>query len=132
MGRLRAVDTNVLVRYIVRDDPIQSPVADQIVAEPCFVSETVLLELAWVLRSNFGLNRATLASTLRDLIALSSVEMNDELLAVWAIERFAAGADFADMIHIIACRTADSFASFEDKLDKKAGPDSPIPIETLR
>jgi predicted nucleic-acid-binding protein len=47
----------------------------------------------------------------------------------WAIERFAAGADFADMIHIVAARGAVAFVSFESRLSKLAGTASPMPIE---
>ena len=49
---MRAVDTNILVRLFVNDDPKQAAAARQVVAaEPIFVSKTVILELEWVLRS---------------------------------------------------------------------------------
>ena len=41
----------------------------------------------------------------------------------------AAGADFADMMHLISGRHSDVFVSFEDRLEQIAGPDSPMAIE---
>lgn len=48
---MRAVDTNVLARYYLRDDPVQSPLAASLLAAgDVFVPKTVVLELAWVLQ----------------------------------------------------------------------------------
>lgn len=43
-----------------------------------------------------------------------------------------AGADFADMMHVGAAEGASSFVTFDRKLERRAGPDSPVAIETLR
>lgn len=49
---MRAVDTNVLARYYLRDDAAQARVADRILSDgDVFVPKTVVLELEWVLRS---------------------------------------------------------------------------------
>lgn len=131
MGPLKSVDTNILARYVVGDDPDQAARATLALAEPSFVSLTVLLELAWLLSSRYGMDRATLAATLGDIAALPTIHMGEPALVEWAIDRFSAGADVADMIHIIASRNAESFVTFESRLARLAGPDSPIPIETL-
>lgn len=54
---MKSVDTNVLVRFILGDDPEQSAQAEAIVKEGVFVPITVLLELGWVLGSRYGLDR---------------------------------------------------------------------------
>ncbi|WP_419808087.1 type II toxin-antitoxin system VapC family toxin [Sphingomonas sp.] len=126
---MRAVDTNILARYIVGDDPDQSPRATAVLATPCFVSDTVLLETAWLLSSRFDFDRADLAATLQDIIQLPSLTVSDRIMMRWAIERFAAGADFADMMHLVGARHADVFISFETRLKAQAGPDTPIEIE---
>ena len=73
-----------------------------------------------------------LADTLLSLIAIPTVVIGDEPAIRWAIERTGShGADLADMLHLIAARQTDRFASFDRTLAKEAGSDAPIPIETL-
>lgn len=127
---MKAVDTNVLARYVMADDPVQSPVATAILAEPCFASDTVLVETAWLLSSRYGMDRPDLAATLLDLLRLPAFDVSDPTLVGWAIERFAAGADFADMMHLISSRHADAFISFETKLARQAGAKAPLAIAT--
>ncbi|MEH3158493.1 MAG: type II toxin-antitoxin system VapC family toxin [Sphingomonas taxi] len=126
---MKAVDTNIIARYVTNDDPVQSPIATAVLAQPSYISDTVLLESAWLLSSRYGYGRALLAATLSDLIELPSVTVSDPKLIQWAIGRFAGGADFADMMHLISGRHADAFVSFEDHLDRLAGSDTPFPIE---
>ncbi len=126
---MKAVDTNIIARYVTNDDPVQSPVATAIMAQPVYISDTVLLESAWLLSSRYGYGRALLADTLSDLVELPSVTVGDPALVRWAIGRFAEGADFADMMHLVSGRHADAFVSFEDRLDRLAGPGSPLAIE---
>lgn len=128
---MKAIDTNILVRYLTRDDPVQVPLADAVVAQPCFLTLTVLLETIWLLSSRYGMVRGQIAEALEALLELPSINTPDDQQVGWALRRFAAGADAADMIHIVASRDADSFISFEKKLARMAGPDSPLPIETL-
>lgn len=128
---MKAVDTNVLARFVLGDDPAQSALAAQLLGTPCFAPDTVLLETAWLLSSRFNLSRTTVAETLRDLISLPNLAVSNPEKLVWAIDRFAAGADFADMLHIVTSQGADSFVSFEKRLANLAGSESPLPIETL-
>jgi predicted nucleic-acid-binding protein len=128
---MKAVDTNVLARYILSDDPVQSPLAFRQLREPCFVSETVLLECAWLLSSKFDMDRPMLAASLRHLLDLPALTVRNPQLLSWAIDRFAAGADLADMIHIVDAGPVDAFVSFERRLKEAAGPDAPIPVERL-
>ena len=126
---MKAVDTNVLARYILGDDPEQARRAAAVLREPCFVSDTVLLELAWLLKSRFTVPRTKLAAILRKLLTMPTLTFADRALASWAVERFGAGADFADMLHIATAGPADTFVSFDDRMARQAGPDAPVPIE---
>ena len=65
---MRAVDTNVLVRLIVRDDPEQVDRAEAFVAQGAWVSLLVLAEAVWVLDSVYGLNRERIGIVVRMLI----------------------------------------------------------------
>ncbi|MBX9881725.1 MAG: type II toxin-antitoxin system VapC family toxin [Sphingomonas sp.] len=128
---MKSVDTNVLARFVVGDDPAQSARAAQLLQASCFIADTVLLETAWLLGSRYAMDRASVAATLRDLIDLPSVSVGDADGLCWAIERFAAGADFADMLHLHGSRSADAFVTFDQKVARVAAAASPLPIETL-
>lgn len=126
---MKAVDTNIVIRYITDDDPVQSPIATKVLSGPCYVSDTVLLETAWLLSSRYDFGRTLLAATLADLIRLPTITVSDPAWIAWAIERFAKGADLADMIHLVDARHTDAFISFEKRLGRLAGPQTPLPIE---
>ena len=131
MGRLNAVDTNIIARYILQDDPKQAAIATKLLAEPCFASDTVLVELAWLLSSRYGVGRADLAATLHDLLRLPALSVSNDALIGWAIDRFATGADFADMMHIVSAQGVDRFATFDQGITRDVGTDTPVAIETL-
>ena len=67
---MKGLDTNVLVRYLVQDDPEQGEIAASYIreikasGETCFINNIVLCELAWVLRSAYKLSRDEIISTL--------------------------------------------------------------------
>ena len=68
-----ALDSNVLIRYLVEDDPEQTRIAAEFVetrlsaSDPGFVSLVVLCEVAWTLKSGYGFERAQIQDTLRRL-----------------------------------------------------------------
>lgn len=128
---MRSIDTNVIVRYVMEDDEIQTPLAVRIFKEPCYVCDTVLLEVAWLLSSRYQLKRVALAGILSRIISLPMVTVVEPKRIAWAIERFAEGADFADMLHLIRAGAADSFATFDQAIARDAGPNPPVPVETL-
>ena len=126
---MRAVDTNIVARFILNDDPIQSPTARAVIIGGAHVPLTVLLEAAWLFRSRYKRSRAAIHQVLLRLIDLPSITVNEPDLVRWALDRYECGADIADMIHIAASTHASVFLSFEDKLADKAGPNSPVPVE---
>jgi len=71
---MRALDTNVLVRLIVRDEPLQTASAEAFVESGAWVSLVALVETIWVLKSTYGLTSAALIAT------LESVLDNDRLI----------------------------------------------------
>jgi predicted nucleic-acid-binding protein len=127
---VRAFDTCVLARAIVNDDPDQSSIAIRQLEIGGFVSLTVILELAWVLKSNFRYSRALLADTLDDLCRHPGLVLASEARIKWAAERLRAGADIGDLIHLIASEGLEAFVTFDDMV-KKVGADCPIQIELL-
>ena len=128
---LTALDTCVLARYIVRDDPKQSPIAEKRVAEGGYVPITVLLELAWLLRSQYRYSRTLVADTLEAMLELPALVIQDAEGVAWAATRIRAGADPGDVLHLIMCRGQDSFSTFDD-MTRQIGPNPPVPIFLIK
>lgn len=129
-----ALDTSVLARYILNDTFAEAQIATQIISEnECFLSWSVLLELCWVLESNAGLSKADIVEILRTLAHSKTIILPDAAAFIWATERYAVGADFADMVHLVSTVDGiDEFVTFDRKLAQQAGQEPPLPIRTLR
>ena len=126
----RAVDTNVVVRYLTNDDPAQAQVAERVLREGFVLTATVLMESEWVLRSAYRWPRGRIATAFAALIDLPTAAAVPDG-AAWAIDQFAKGADFADMAHIITATGSSAFATFDASIAAKVGDASPLAIETL-
>lgn len=92
-----AVDTNVLIRAVVRDDPAQASVAAKVLtkAELIAVALPCLCEFAWVLRKVYGFTPADVAIAIRALLAAANVEVNRPAVEA-GLSVLEAGGDFAD------------------------------------
>jgi predicted nucleic-acid-binding protein len=111
---MTGADTNVLVRFLTRDDEDQFQKALAFVKrEPVFVPDTVWLETEWVLRYAYGFDRAAIAKAFRDLLGLSQIHVEEPNRLLLAIEWHAAGLDFADALHLAASQETDAFATFD-------------------
>ena len=99
---------------------------------PIWVTDTVFLELGWVLGRKLGLDRATVADALTTLLRLETLHTGNPARLAWAIERFRAGADWADVVHLVSIGTAaNAFVTFDRHLGQAAGSFTPVPVETL-
>ena len=129
-----ALDTSVLARYILNDTTAEAHIAAQIISEnECVLSWSVLIELCWVLESSAGLPKADVVDILNTLAQSKTIILPNAAAVNWVIHRYAAGADFADMVHLIS--TVDGvaeFVTFDRKLARQAGQEPPLPIRTLR
>jgi predicted nucleic-acid-binding protein len=117
---MRAVDTNICVRVLVRDDERQFERAKAILAEPFILLPTVLIEVFWVLRSNYQLDRKTINERMTRLLGNERASIVAEESVAWAMEQFRQGADFADALHVALASDAGAitFATFEKQLTK--------------
>ncbi len=120
------LDTNVLIRYLVQDDPDQSRLASEFIEANCsdestgFICHVVLCELSWVLESNYGQSRNQIALVIEQLLQISQLQIT-EPEAVWrALSDFKkSNADFAD--HLIARGNVVNGCKATVTFDKKAG-----------
>lgn len=101
---MTGLDTNVLVRYVMQDDPRQSLRATRLIEslraeEPGFVPVVVLVELVWVLTGSYGLARSQLAMVLGKLLRSKELVVDRAELVAQALKRYIDdGADFADAL----------------------------------
>ena len=119
-----AVDTNVLIRFMVNDDARQHKRAVSLFrTHRIWLSRTVLLESEWVLRSAFGFEAHEVASAFTGLIGLPNVVCDEPAATSQAITALAAGMDFADAVHLQCAQNAacdEGFASFDTRFIKRA------------
>ncbi len=119
---MRAVDTNVLVRLLVNDEPAQAEAAQSaMAAEDVFVPKTVVIELEWVLRSAYDRSRAEIAISIEGLLAAAGVLVEDPSAVKQAVAWFRDGLDFADALHLASSGHADAFVTFDAALRRRAG-----------
>jgi predicted nucleic-acid-binding protein len=113
-----AVDTNVLVRAAVRDDPAQTEAATRIMAraEVLAIALSSVCEFVWVLRSVYGYRAPRIAEAIRVLLAAENVETNRPAIDA-GLAMLDAGGDFADGVIAYEGKWlgAEMFASFDKK-----------------
>lgn len=113
-----AVDTNVLVRAVVRDDIKQTKAAVKLLtaAEVIAVALPCLCEFAWVLRRLYGLTSADVAAAIRALLDAANVEVNRPA-AEAGLAMLDAGGDFADGVIAYEGQWlgGETFVSFDQK-----------------
>jgi predicted nucleic-acid-binding protein len=118
---MRAIDTNIIVRYLTRDHPHQSPKAQAVIEQDnVFVCATVLLETEWVLRSVYGYSPALVCAALRAFAGLPCVRLDQPDVIVTALQWAEQGMDFADALHLAQSQHCISFISFDAKMAKLA------------
>jgi predicted nucleic-acid-binding protein len=113
---MQAVDTNIIVRYLLRDHPAQAEKARRLIGrEPVFIPRTVMLEAEWVLRAVYGLSADEIIPSLRALAGLPDVSVEDAGVVARALDWAEAGMDFADALHLAASAECSSFLTFDQR-----------------
>ena len=119
---MRAVDTNVVVRYLTGDHPEQAARARAAIDEgPVFASTTVMLESEWVLRSVYGFAGKEVAAALRSFSGLPNVSVESPVVLADALDRAETGMDFADALHLGAAARCEVMLTFDRRFIEMAG-----------
>ena len=115
-----AIDTNILVRYIVGDDEFQLKQAVSLIesGDPKLINPIVLVELSWVLRSVYSLSREVIAETLEMIGSCGYFMYKRPSPVKVAIQHFIDGLDLADAL--IVGTNKDDGALVTYTFDKKA------------
>ena len=125
-----ALDTNVLVRFVVEDDARQTAAAAKLIDraitddQPLFVSTIVLCEFVWVLSGSYRVSRPEIGHVLRELLRVRHLSFDTPDQLVRALDAFLHGkGDFADYVIREHGRTAgcDTVATFDRALLKERG-----------
>jgi predicted nucleic-acid-binding protein len=87
---MRAVDTNLVVRLVIRDDPRQAAAAEAFIARGSWISHVVLAEVVWVLDSVYGLKAQEIALAVAMLMEHEHLTIQDADVVQTALEEFRA------------------------------------------
>jgi predicted nucleic-acid-binding protein len=85
---MRAIDTNVLVRLLARDDPRQTDAAESFVAKGAWVSHLVLMETVWVLDSVYEVGHGQIGTAIEMLLNHEDLILEDADVVATALEKY--------------------------------------------
>jgi len=122
---MRAVDTNVLVRLVTRDDPRQVKAADAFVAPGAWVSHLALAETTWVLDAVYGRTPGDIATAVEMLLNHEHLTIQDQDVVSAALDHFRARPrlGFSDCLMLEVARKAGHLplGTFDRDLGKRSG-----------
>ena len=121
---MHALDTNILIRLLARDDVKQAKLADQFVAHGAWVSHLVLAETLWALKSVYGRNPSQLSAVLDILLSHESLVIQDADTVNAALTHFQSqpALSFSDYLVLEIARKAGHLplGTFDKALSKLA------------
>lgn len=118
---MRAIDTNIIVRALAHDDPVQTAAVERLLAGgDLYVPLTVLLEAEWVLRTLYAQPPTRLIAALRNFVSLPGIAVERPAVAARALDDADGGMDFADALHLAGAAHCAAFVSFDVRLRKAA------------
>lgn len=118
------LDTNVLVRYFVQDDPAQAALATDVIESlteqaPGFIAQIVLVELSWVLRQRYKVDKAHIVEVLQGLIGMRELVIEQVEVVARALRLYAgAHGDLSDCL--IECNGHAAGCEYTLTFDAKA------------
>lgn len=116
---MMAIDTNIIVRYVLKDDKCQAEAAIRFLKHNrCLLLPTVVLETVWVLSSKKGyaLPREIVIERIQHIAGLPNVTVQEALALRFALKSYAAGMDFADALHLGLSGACSGFATLDQKM----------------
>lgn len=114
-------DTNVVVRFLMGDDPAQARRARAVVERgDLLLLLTVVLEAEWVLRTSYRVPRPAVVGQLRTFASLPGVRVEDPERLALALDLAEQGFDLADALHLAAAPPGAAFLTFDRDLIRAA------------
>lgn len=116
-----AIDTNVLVRLLTRDNEEQYKASHKLFSsKDIFIPDTVILETEWVLRYAYELKPEEICAVFRGTFGLRNIHLANAQTVAQAISWHEQGLDFADAFHLALCQGHEALKTFDEKFAKKA------------
>ena len=116
-----AVDTNVIVRLLTRDDEEQfQKVLALFSKQDIFIPTTVILETEWVLRYAYNFAPAAICDGFTKTFGLPNVKIERPEAIAQAIDFARQGLDFADALHLAQSQECSQFTTFDTAFIKRA------------
>jgi predicted nucleic-acid-binding protein len=119
------IDTNVLIRYIVQDEPEQSKIAAGFIENQCtspspgYISQIVLCEIVWVLKRAYKYDKEIIVDVINQILLTKEFKVENSQNAWLALKEFKTGkADFAD--HLLGISNNKAGCNYTITLDKTA------------
>ncbi len=115
------VDTNVVVRLLVKDDTEQFRRSYELFQKnKIFICNTVILEVEWVLRFAYQFQLIQINQALKQLFGLPNTYLADANIISTVLQWHESGLDFADAFHLVQSQHCSQFYTFEQKFLRKA------------
>ena len=116
-----AIDTNIVVRLLTRDDEAQWARAHALVRDnEVFVASTAVLEADWVLRSDHRYARQESVRALEMFSRLPRVRFQEPERVAAALQMAGEGVDLADALHLAAADGCEAFVTFDRRFARLA------------
>ncbi len=116
-----AIDTNIIVRLLTRDDESQYKKALALFEKyDIFIADTVILETEWVLRYAYNFGQASICNSFKKVFGLSNIHLSNPSRIALAIQWHGEGLDFADALHLSQCQEYERLYTFDSKFSSKA------------
>jgi predicted nucleic-acid-binding protein len=122
---MKALDTNVLIRFLINDDEKQAEIAKQLIQQaesnkqPLFITSLVVLEVIWVLDAVYDVKREDIVTTLGDLILMPALCFeNQTMLRHFIMQASVSNFDLSDLLIALAATEAGCETTLT--FDKKA------------
>lgn len=118
-----SLDTNLLVRFYVDDDPVQANITESLLTgdTSLFVPLSVVVELVWVLRKTaYRLPSKRVVAILRHLLSIPSVHVENEAVVMAAVDIYEKGLDFGDALNLASSARCERLLTFDRKFVTRA------------
>jgi len=117
-----ALDTNILARLVTNDDPVQAGQSAALIdtGNALFVPLTVMLELEWVLRGAYALDKPDIVRSFEGLLSVRNINFERQSDIQLALQYYQLGIDFADALHHAGTTGCKALATFDQKFKKLA------------
>lgn len=126
VANMIAIDTNIVVRFLVRDDEAQWVRACALIRDSAvYVPASVMLETAWVLRSIHGFRRLQLNEALEQFVGLPNVNVETPERFAFTFDGVRKGLDFADALHLAASERCEGFLTFDRSFVRRSKGSTP-------